>query len=155
MSWPGSGARKPDLLAQVSKTLKLVLRHRRERHVKLKELSKADVEGEDAQGGGNGERLCPVCRTAVSGDTDVVEAHVDACLAHAVTTATANGGDLEADGLEEYEAGGETRLRIAGTVDFRGVSSGYPRSPCRYIIYCLQALASTFATRCTTMWMMR
>ena len=129
MGLPGAGDRKLDLLAQVSKTLKLVLRHRRERHVKLKELSKADLEdGEGAQGRGS-ERSCPVCHTAVSGDTDVVEAHVDACLAHAVTSATANRGDLEADGLEEYEAGGETRLRIARTVDFRGVFSDLSSHP--------------------------
>ncbi|KAF8580611.1 hypothetical protein K439DRAFT_297274 [Ramaria rubella] len=118
-SLPASGTRKPDLLAQVSKTLKLVHRHRRERHIRLKELSKADLENDECVVSAEG-RACPVCQTVVSGDSDVVEAHVDACLAHAVTTAAANGADLDADGLEEYEAGGETRIRIARSVDFRG-----------------------------------
>ena len=113
--------KSPDLLARVSKTVKLVQRHRRERHMKLRELSKAaDLEDDD----GAERRACPVCRTVVGGDVDVVEAHVDACLAHAVTTADAsNEGDLEADGLEEYEVGGERRIRIARSVDFRGVDT--------------------------------
>ncbi|KAF8521849.1 hypothetical protein JB92DRAFT_3087609 [Gautieria morchelliformis] len=118
-SLPGSGMGKPDLLAKVSKTLKLVQRHRRDRHVRLKELSKADLEDDDGSVGTE-KRVCPVCQTVVSGDADVVEAHVDACLAHAVTAAASNGADLEADGLEEYEVGGETRIRIARSVDFRG-----------------------------------
>jgi E3 ubiquitin-protein ligase RNF220 len=118
-SLSGSGLGKPDLLAKVSKALKLVQRHRRDRHVRLKELSKADLENDDGFVGTE-KRVCPVCQTAVSGDADVVEAHVDACLAHAVTAAASNGDDLEADGLEEYEVGGETRIRIARSVDFRG-----------------------------------
>ena len=110
---------RPDLLAKVSKTLKMVQRHRRERHVKLRELSKADLENDEGVLGAE-RRKCPVCETVVCGDADVVEAHVDACLAHAVTTASSNGVDLDADGLEEYEVGGETRIRIARSVDFRG-----------------------------------
>lgn len=122
-SQPGVNPRKSDLLARVSKTVKLVQRHRRERHVRLKELSKAELENEDGapRRGLQTDRLCPVCQTSISGDTDAVEAHVDSCLAHAVTSAATDGADLEADGLEEYEAGGETRIRIARSVDFRGL----------------------------------
>lgn len=31
---------------------------------------------------GGGETVCPVCGTSVRGDQDVLEAHVDACLAN-------------------------------------------------------------------------
>jgi E3 ubiquitin-protein ligase RNF220 len=93
--------------------------------VKLKELSRADLEVDEC---GAEQRTCPICRTVVRGDVDVVEAHVDACLAHAVTTATAsNEVNLEADGLEEYEVGGERRIRIAGSVDFRGTRLCFTR----------------------------
>ena len=51
--------------------------------MKLKELLKAHIEDEGCQGRGDGEHLCPVCCTAVSRDMDVVEAHLDVCLAHA------------------------------------------------------------------------
>lgn len=87
--------------------------------MKLKELSKADLENDESVLGAE-RRMCPVCQTVVNGDIDVVEAHVDACLAHAVTTAVSDGAELDADGLEEYEVGGETRIRISRSVDFRG-----------------------------------
>ncbi|GJJ07126.1 hypothetical protein Clacol_001326 [Clathrus columnatus] len=123
---PGQGSNntsgKMNLIAKVSKTIKTVQRHRRERHMKLKELLKVEID-EDEFIRTTGGSVCPVCQNTVPGDGDFVEAHIDACLRHAAETATANGDDLAADGLEEYEVGGETRIRIARSVNFRG--AGY------------------------------
>lgn len=63
-----------------------------------------------------GNSMCPVCQAAVPGDTESIEAHIDACLRHAAEIEDS----LIADGLEEYETGGATRIRIARSVDFRG-----------------------------------
>lgn len=108
------------LLSRVSKIIKLVQKHRRERHLKLKELSRADLDKDE--GIIRDSSVCPVCQVRVT--VDDVAAHVDACLASASAQTRANGAgvadDLAADGLEEYEMGGETRIRIAGAVDFRG-----------------------------------
>ena len=75
-----------DSLAQSTKTIQSVKRHRKQRHVKLKELAKDDEETsirDSWLARFTGEEItCPVCSTIVRGDQDVLDAHVDACLAH-------------------------------------------------------------------------
>jgi hypothetical protein len=44
----------------------------------------AHYHGGRGEGGGGGEIVCPVCLETVFGDPDVTEAHVDACLVHAI-----------------------------------------------------------------------
>lgn len=66
-----------------------ITRRRRARHARLKELSKEEATwlarhsaGDvDPEGEASGI-VCPVCSQSIRGDRDVVEAHVDACLAH-------------------------------------------------------------------------
>ena len=69
------------------KTLRTLKKHRKQRHAKLRELTKEDEDerwwgtrqrGADGEGEG---QVCPVCAKFVQGDVDVVEAHVDSCLA--------------------------------------------------------------------------
>ncbi|TFK43780.1 hypothetical protein BDQ12DRAFT_709471 [Crucibulum laeve] len=74
-------------LEQVNKTLQTVKRHRKLRHTKFKEMAREEEEGYQvrntwARGVASGEIVCPVCAAAVRGDQDVLDAHVDACLAN-------------------------------------------------------------------------
>ena len=85
---PGSSSAT---LEVVDKSLRVIKRHRKQRHAKLREMTREDEDGgglSSFRGGrgrwaGDGQgTLCPVCLKTVPGDPDVVEAHVDACLAH-------------------------------------------------------------------------
>jgi hypothetical protein len=51
-------------------------------------MAKEDEEGSSIRDSWftGGQTVCPVCSTIVRGDEDVVDAHVDACLAHASRT---------------------------------------------------------------------
>ncbi|KAK0243151.1 hypothetical protein EDD85DRAFT_318370 [Armillaria nabsnona] len=67
---------------QTTKTLQKIKRNRKRRHAGLKEMTREDEEGySHAQTQYCGEIVCPVCLTTVAGDGDVLDAHVDACLA--------------------------------------------------------------------------
>ncbi|KAF9226710.1 hypothetical protein BS17DRAFT_499804 [Gyrodon lividus] len=75
--------------ATVELTIAHIARRRKVRHTRLKELAKEEVTWLAALGGGGyegdeggGGVTCPVCSQEVRGDRDVVEAHVDACLAY-------------------------------------------------------------------------
>ncbi|KAH9947159.1 hypothetical protein B0H21DRAFT_692425 [Amylocystis lapponica] len=74
-------------LEQSERTLRTLKRRRKQRHAKLRELTR-DEDGRwwGGRHGGGGEAsegtVCPVCAQMVKGDEDVIEAHVDACLAH-------------------------------------------------------------------------
>lgn len=67
--------------AAIEHTIGYITRRRKARHARLKELAKeeptwlADNDWET-------EVACPVCSQPVHGDRDVVDAHVDACLAY-------------------------------------------------------------------------
>lgn len=68
---------------QLEKTLKLLQRRRKSRNARLKELITQD---DDIHGDSYMKRrgtTCPICLTLVSGDEDVIEAHVNACIANA------------------------------------------------------------------------
>ncbi|KAI0776220.1 hypothetical protein BD413DRAFT_527332 [Trametes elegans] len=76
-------------LEETNKTLRMLKRRRKARHQKLRELAREDEEAEwwGGRHGAEGEgTACPVCGKLVPGDVDVVEAHVDSCLAYARLT---------------------------------------------------------------------
>ncbi|KAJ8086940.1 hypothetical protein PM082_005765 [Marasmius tenuissimus] len=67
-----------------TKTIQAIKRNRKQRHVKLREMTRDEEEGSTGLigGGRGGEIVCPVCLISVGGDQDIIDAHVDACLAH-------------------------------------------------------------------------
>ncbi|KAJ7490292.1 hypothetical protein B0H11DRAFT_2229205 [Mycena galericulata] len=79
------------LLNETSQTIQVIKRHRKQRHTKLKELVRDEETGSSSRvretwrsrrtTGSGGDIVCPVCLVTVRGDEDVLEAHVDACLA--------------------------------------------------------------------------
>ncbi|KAF9006623.1 hypothetical protein BDQ17DRAFT_1352083 [Cyathus striatus] len=74
-------------LEQVGKTIQTIKRRRKNRHAKLKEMAREEEEGyvlrnRWMRGIAGGEIVCPVCSATVQGDQDVVDAHVDSCLAN-------------------------------------------------------------------------
>ncbi|KAK0461755.1 uncharacterized protein EV420DRAFT_1527030 [Desarmillaria tabescens] len=70
---------------QTTKMLQKIKRNRKRRHAGLKEMTREDEEGylhaPRRRTQFCGEIVCPVCLTTVTGDDDVLDAHVDACLA--------------------------------------------------------------------------
>lgn len=84
-----------------------------------------DGAGYSSMGGG-GETVCPVCLETVFGDPDVVEAHVDACLIHAM---------LDAQKHVEIDVGGPSRTRVTDGVDLTGLVPPPPES--QQIFRCL------------------
>ncbi|KAK0499692.1 hypothetical protein EDD18DRAFT_1441961, partial [Armillaria luteobubalina] len=66
---------------QTTKTLQSIKRNRKRRHAELKELTRDEEGYLHARTQFCGEIVCPVCLTTVTGDDDVLDAHVDACLA--------------------------------------------------------------------------
>ncbi|KAF9266339.1 hypothetical protein L218DRAFT_971672 [Marasmius fiardii PR-910] len=69
----------------VNKTIQGIKRNRKQRHLKLREMTRdeesTNIRLERGSVGGD-NIICPVCLTTVHGDEDVVNAHVDACLAN-------------------------------------------------------------------------
>lgn len=63
---------------------------------------------------------CPVCLTVITGDQDVVEAHVDACVAHASREAEALNAGLGTDAWGEARVDGEVRIRLTDVNALRG-----------------------------------
>ncbi|KAK0230403.1 hypothetical protein IW262DRAFT_1488781 [Armillaria fumosa] len=66
---------------QTTKTLQSIKRNRKRRHAELKEMTRDEEGYSHARTQFCGEIVCPVCLTTVTGDDDVLDAHVDACLA--------------------------------------------------------------------------
>ncbi|THV08307.1 hypothetical protein K435DRAFT_814771 [Dendrothele bispora CBS 962.96] len=68
-------------------TTRLIQRNRKQRHAKLREMTREDDEGYSHTTTRRGRRghgqdfVCPVCLTTLQGDEDVLDAHVDACVA--------------------------------------------------------------------------
>ncbi|KAF8806343.1 hypothetical protein BYT27DRAFT_7191688 [Phlegmacium glaucopus] len=75
-----------DSLEQAGKAIQAVKRRRKQRHTKLKEMAREEEEGNSKDSWSRcftGEAIvCPVCLSTVRGDQDVVDAHVDSCLAN-------------------------------------------------------------------------
>lgn len=88
-----SGSSSADSVEQAAKIIQVIKRHRKQRHTKLRELTR-DLDDEYGTSSGTtsrdsfsrqlvaGEIQCPVCLSSVHGDEEVVEAHIDACLIH-------------------------------------------------------------------------
>ncbi|KIK04724.1 hypothetical protein K443DRAFT_675739 [Laccaria amethystina LaAM-08-1] len=75
-----------DSMEQACKTIQIIKRHRKQRHAKLKEIAREE-EGYMGRGAwsrsvAGGHIVCPVCSLEVCGDQDVLDAHVDSCLAN-------------------------------------------------------------------------
>ncbi|KAI0920947.1 hypothetical protein AcW2_006071 [Taiwanofungus camphoratus] len=117
-------------LEQMTKALNTIKRHRKQRHAKLRELTREEDlrwwGGRDGEGEG---MVCPVCEKFVRGDVDVVEAHVDSCLAHARILEAQDRGSGSRHGDEEMDVdvdgdgeGVEKGIRESVTtgVSFRG-----------------------------------
>lgn len=117
---PGSQSLDSATLEIVDKSLRLVKRHRKQRHAKLRDMAQDDGDTEGLSGfrggrgrwaGGSQGTLCPVCLKMTPGDLDVVEAHIDSCLTH------------QARLQEERERAGREQLQreqYLGDVDVEG-----------------------------------
>lgn len=69
---------------------------------------------------GDEDIVCPVCGQVVRGDRDVIEAHVDSCLAHE-SRRLEEAQQGEAQGWEEeIDVVGEARLRATDGANLRG-----------------------------------
>lgn len=73
--------------SRLAKTINSIKRRRKARHMALRDVTR-DEDDLPVVGKGKGRATttaeqCPVCLQDVDGDPDVIEAHVDACLAHA------------------------------------------------------------------------
>lgn len=124
----------------VDKTLKTIKRRRKQRNAKLREMTKdeEDITGLSGYRGGRGRwagrgdgegTVCPVCIKVIAGDPDVVEAHVDACLAHQAALQDAREREererrareeQEADAWEEIDVDGDVRISVTDGATFRG-----------------------------------
>ncbi|KAG6910988.1 hypothetical protein DXG01_006042 [Tephrocybe rancida] len=71
---------KVNTLQEAGKTIQTIKRHRKQRHTKFREMGREEVKGKENLSWGE-EIVCPVCMITVRGDQDVLDAHVDACLA--------------------------------------------------------------------------
>jgi hypothetical protein len=73
-------------LEATTKTIQSIKTHRKKRHGKLREMTRDEEDGKYVRAawvnGGEEGTGCPVCAEVVRGDRDVVEPHVDSCLAH-------------------------------------------------------------------------
>jgi hypothetical protein len=72
-----------DTCSAATKIIQTIKRRRKQRHVRLREMTRDEEEDSRAGPARNAgdEIVCPVCLQTVRGDEDVMEAHVDACLA--------------------------------------------------------------------------
>lgn len=112
-------------LEATAKTIQSIKLHRKKRHGKLREMTRDEEDGFRTRAtwanGGDGETTCPVCGQSVRGDRDVVEAHVDSCLAYEsqrLQEEHRHNEELEAD----IDVGGnvETRYRATDGANLRG-----------------------------------
>ena len=94
--------------------IKTVKRRRKQRYHRLREM----IQNNDnsRHHGGRGEEgvseiVCPVCLEIVFGDPDVTEAHVDACLIHAMPGAR---GETEIDIEESSRTRATEGVNLAG-----------------------------------------
>jgi hypothetical protein len=112
----GPGSAPQDTTARTEGMIKTVKRRRKQRYHRLREMiqsSNDDARPYSGRGeGGVGEIVCPVCLERVFGDPDVTEAHVDACLIHAMPSAREQ---------TEIDIGGPSRTRVTDGVNLIGL----------------------------------
>ncbi|KAJ3797325.1 hypothetical protein GGU11DRAFT_816551 [Lentinula aff. detonsa] len=70
----------------ISKAIQSIKRNRKNRHGKLRDMTREDDEGHLASRlrytSGREDVVCPVCLDTVQGDEDVQDAHIEACVAN-------------------------------------------------------------------------
>ncbi|KAI0832661.1 hypothetical protein BC628DRAFT_1347805 [Trametes gibbosa] len=133
---PSTASTSEATVEETMKTVRMLKRRRKLRHQKLRESTR-DEEDEEWWGGrhrgdeaGEGT-VCPVCGKMVRGDVDVVEAHVDSCLAH-VRITNVHGergrrGSADADAEFDVDVEGEGVLHgVMEGVSFRGTGFDIP-----------------------------
>lgn len=103
----------------VDKTIQIITRRRKARHIRLKELAK-EHETESWIMEVEGGTSCPVCAQVVRGDRDVVEAHVDACLTHESARLEQERLQDEDEDLHIGGGGGSIRTRVITSASLRG-----------------------------------
>lgn len=72
-----------DTLEKAVKAIQTIKRRRKHRHAKLRDMAREHEEGLHGRSGSlnDEEIVCPICLVTVRGDQDVLDAHIDACLA--------------------------------------------------------------------------
>jgi hypothetical protein len=110
-----------DTLERCSKTIQIIKRHRKQRHLKMREMTRDDNDENRVAWTGTGrETVCPVCLQTVRGDQDVMEAHVDACLAHESSRVNEGASQGDATGT-----GSETNLGVTDPEHLRGTQHAW------------------------------
>jgi hypothetical protein len=116
-----------DTAVLASRTIRSIEYRRRRRHTRLREITKDDDSDDgDDDGTNEGRRdqnLCPVCLQTIRGDEDVVEAHVDACLAFE-SERLMRDRERERDGFVDIENEGGAIERVTDETSFRGMPDG-------------------------------
>ncbi len=128
-------------LELLDKSVRLIKRRRKQRYAKLRDMSREDEDGGGLSGlhggsgrwAGNGEGTsCPVCLKIIPGDPDVVEAHVDACLAHETRLQEEREQQerlREESPWEEIDVQGDIQLRVTDGASLRGTSEPFSENP--------------------------
>lgn len=126
----------------MEKTLKLLQRRRKARNIKLKEIITLDEDAHTSSYIRRNGTTCPICLSLVSGDVDVVEAHVNACIANANQLQAeaeeheriarerelAQQAEMDVDPWTEIEVDGSVRLHLANARGLRN-SGVHVRDP--------------------------
>lgn len=114
----GSGPRSvpQDTTARTENMIKIVKRRRKQRYHRLREMIQSSDDADRCDGrteGSADEIICPVCLERVFGDPDVTEAHVDACLVHAMPSVHEE---------TELDIGGPSRTRVTDGANLTGLA---------------------------------
>ena len=72
-----------DSVDHADKAVKSIKRNRKQRHTKLKEMIANDDDDRPEPLVQGNQVICPVCSTAVHGDEDFINAHVNSCVSNA------------------------------------------------------------------------
>ena len=114
-------------ISEAEKTIKILQRHRRARHAKTREFSKAVLDDLDRRHHEIGTTSqCPICQiqiTSVRGGETLAE-HVDRCLAETAASEAHRLEEMQTSlnhGIGEvYDMNGETRIRLTSLTGFAG-----------------------------------
>ena len=117
----------------IERAIGYITRRRKARHGRLKELAKEEATWLARHGAGDvgpeGGIVCPVCSQPVRGDRDVVEAHVDTCLAYERrrpqvererTIGLVRGNDDVDVDVDSWDGQGSVRTRVITNASLRG-----------------------------------
>ena len=111
-SGSGPGSVPQDTTARTEGIIKTVKRRRKQRYHRLREMIQNSNGDAGHPEGDPSEIVCPVCLERVFGDPDVTEAHVDACLVHALPNAHEG---------TEIDIGGPSRTRVTDGANLTGL----------------------------------